>query len=115
MNFTKKLKYGSLALLRLFGLKISKHLLLEFAKDYLLESERKGMCECINKSLIFFDVNTIYDNDELFPMFNPDFCEVNYRSRPSYNTYWWYRDDKESRIKAFEKLINYYKQHKEYI
>lgn len=68
-------------------------------------STREGLCYYIIRAFhqIYDEYITCVDIPTLIPNFNTIFCKGN-------NTvYWWPICDTESRIKAFDKLIKYYK------
>lgn len=47
---------------------------------------------------------------KLIPEFNPKFLNS---SETDIHSYWWFRDDKRSRLEAFDKLINLYEKKNE--
>lgn len=83
---------------------------LQKAKDIFLHRIQvymyTGMCVCI-KSAIYEDAFCV--TKELFnkniPEFNPKFLEAITPDKP----FWWPPDQHEPRIKAFDKLIELYK------
>lgn len=112
----KILKFKYYQILKRLGCKIPKHVVLEYAKEtYLTKNKkwgREGMCYHIEDACAYFYIfpRGVY----YFTKFNPRFCEAEHVAM-SYRTYWWNARKKEPRIKAFDKLIKYYKEHKEYI
>lgn len=59
--------------------------------------------------LSFMAANSKYFNipiDSVIPEFNRDFLNAKYKQGKF--SIWWLRDDRESRIKAFDKLIEIY-------
>lgn len=75
------------------------------AKRYFQEGVNDFMCHC------FMLVDTKYRNqriDRIIPEFNQDFLNAKKKSSDPRWTLWWSRDDRESRIKAFDKLIEVY-------
>ncbi len=84
--------------------------ILKKAKDlFLRHSEYWGMCHCIRLSYLNKEVGSgdLAPNPSyMFPKFNREFLEAP-KNRYSM-AYWWDTSDRESRIKAFDKLIKYY-------
>ena len=66
-----------------------------------------GLCSCIGDVLCnrFYELYIDKSYRSIIPKFNPKFLggEVHLSG------YWWEKSDTESRIKAFDKLIEYYK------
>lgn len=80
---------------------------LKEAKTLYESGDSTGMCASINIALFnngFVHVNNI---QECIPKYDRKFLNA-----PNNNCYlwWWPKDDRESRIKAFDKLIGYYSQ-----
>lgn len=67
-----------------------------------------GMCYFIDSAFCTkFKVTILYsDIEKVIPEFNPDFFET----VPNKQNYWWNIFDQESRIKAFDILINIYEE-----
>ncbi len=83
--------------------------ILKKAKRYYLAGIRehyyKGMCYYIGKVLFKSNVNFAYNTiQDYIPKFTPKFCG----GKPDFLGYWWDTFDTISRIKAFDKLIDYY-------
>lgn len=71
------------------------------AKRYFQEGKNDFMCHC------FMSVSTKYCKypiDSIIPEFNRDFLNANF----NIGHVWWSWLDRESRIKAFDKLIETY-------
>lgn len=70
------------------------------AKRYFEKGKTNLMCES------FAMVSTKYEKpiDSIIPEFNVDFLDANYKRK----LVWWDWWDRESRIKAFDKLIEVY-------
>lgn len=82
--------------------------LLEQAKnDYINSKYPLGMCNAIaNAYLRIYNDSLDYDNiAHIIPKFNIEFLNGVLHSFG----YWWLLNDYKSRIKAFDKLIKYYK------
>lgn len=82
--------------------------LLETAKNlYINYKYPLGMCNAIaNAYLKIYNDSLDYDNIiRIIPKFNVEFLNGVLHSFG----YWWYMYDTKSRIKAFDKLIKYYK------
>lgn len=94
-------------------------------KMYLKEGiGRTGMCHCIDNAMRLFILKKLHDDPYLygfddisydyielvFPEFNP----VTLSAKPNSNPrgYWWSVNDFQSRIRAFDKLIEIYKKTK---
>ena len=83
--------------------------ILKEAKEFLLKSDKYiGMCECIRcvcelNSIKYF---TLYYIEQNIPEFNSIY--LTNKDIPIC-LFWWPLCDKQSRIKAFDKLINLYK------
>ena len=112
----KILKFKYYQILKRLGCKIPKYVILEHAKLlYIDKYSIHGMCYVLVKTLKLYN---IYDFPErIFSKFNYNFCEgklIN-MTVDSYQSYWWMVFNTKDRIKAFDKLIKYYKEHKEYI
>ena len=88
-------------------------------KDKELLQGTRGMCYCLNKVLHdqeefscpyyrieFIGYSTLLHN---FPEFNPKY----FKSTASIYEYWWDVKDTESRLKAFDTLIELYKNNTE--
>lgn len=80
----------------------------DFKERIITDSFPLGMCFFIGKEL---SKHSVYDCNyddiiKFIPEFNPEFCEGNINK----TWYWWHINDTESRIRAFDKLINLYKQ-----
>lgn len=112
----KILKFKYYQILRELGFKISKHVVLEYAKLlYVNKHISNGMCYSIARALKYYD---IYELPRyVFDKFNYAFCKGKSVIKTSnfYDSYWWELENTKDRIKAFDKLIKYYKEHKEYI
>ena len=83
--------------------------ILKYAKDCyvkLTPYDHKGMCICVYFALLYkYGMDFSYpDIDNLIPEFNPDFLDGKINAQ----NYWWNIFDKESRIAAFDTLINTY-------
>lgn len=64
-----------------------------------------GMCFAFNHTANRICINISYNDIEyIIPEFNPT-----YLNAPRKEGYWWIFDDYKSRIKAFDKLIDCYK------
>ncbi len=84
---------------------------LKEAKDLYLIGRRHnyGMCFYLEKVLKKYGYRPFLeycDISDYIPKYNRKFCNANYRK----DSYWWDLYDVESRVKAFDKLINYYSQ-----
>lgn len=85
---------------------------LKEAKEFLLKSNKYiGMCECIKcvcelNSIKYTTIHCIRQN---IPEFNYLYLVSSKGMDISIYYYWWYPSDKQSRIEAFDKLINLYK------
>ena len=82
---------------------------LKEAKEFLLKSnEYTGMCECIKCvcELNSIKYTTLYCIKQNIPEFNSIYLTG--KDIPVF-LFWWPLGDKQSRIKAFNKLINFYK------
>ena len=82
---------------------------LKEAKKYYINIdpyERKGICFCIYIAFVKkFGIDFSYPEfDNLIPEFNPEFLG----GKINPQNYWWSIFDKESRIEAFDTLINTY-------
>lgn len=79
---------------------------LKQAKEIFLERKNIGMCYAI--TLVHWKYHkSMYPRfSENLPEFNREFLNPN--SNPD-NPYWWDRNDVESRITAFDRLIEIYK------
>lgn len=112
----KNLKFKYYQILKRLGCKIPKYVILEHAKLlYIDKYHYHGMCYVIEKTLKSYNIYGL--PRYIFAKFNYNFCEGKQISMTvdSYQSYWWDVSNTEDRIKAFDKLINYYKEHKEYI
>lgn len=95
------------------------------AKECYLNNEViHGMCNAFSKAILYspdLEGKIMYRNEwipALIPEFNFDFLDGNRNTKayesyergdlPLMDIYWWEMDDKESRIKAFDKLIGIY-------
>lgn len=86
-------------------LKCIKNAKKRFIKDRSINITSHGVCYYLGKEL-FGDRIFIYDNiKNIIPIFTPQFFNNN---RCAYG-YWWDAFDTQSRINAFDKLINHYK------
>lgn len=112
----KTIKFKYYQILKILGCKIPKYVILEHAKLlYIDKYSIHGMCYVITKTLKYYD---IYDLPKyIFDKFNYKFCggKSVIRTFDAYDSYWWEVSNTKDRIKAFDKLIKYYKEHKEYI
>lgn len=82
--------------------------LLETAKNiYINDEYHTGMCCAISNAYlrIYDDTLGYSDITRIIPKFNTNFLNA---ALNSYG-YWWLMRDRKSRIKAFDKLIKYYK------
>lgn len=112
----KILKFKYYQILKRLGFKIPKYVVCQYAKSYYLKISYKndlGMCNAIEMACFYFNIYPSFAHLN-FPEFNPVFCEAE-SPLMSYGVFWWNVRSKEPRIKAFDKLIKYYKEHKEYI
>lgn len=86
-----------------------------------LEANLISILQEMDHPLYKFDGRIMYRNEwipALIPEFNFDFLDGNRNTKAHesyergeqsiWEIYWWERDDKESRIKAFDKLISIY-------
>jgi hypothetical protein len=72
----------------------------------LREEELPTLCWCIIESFKLQNIRVLYEEiSQYIPMINPIFLKVKKIS----DDYWWSPFNTEKRIKAFDKLINYYK------
>lgn len=112
----KTIKFKYYQILKRLGYKIPKYIVLEYAKQTYLTKTKKwgkqGMCYHIENAFAFF--NLPFKSIKHFPKFNAEFCDADC-SNYTRSMYWWNVDKRRCRIKAFDKLIKYYKEHKEYI
>lgn len=90
--------------------------LIILAKLFYLESERypiRGMCRSFYLAMVVKGYILEYHDIEykdirrIIPEFNLEFLEA---KKYDIDWYWWHINDTESRIRAFDKLINLYKQ-----
>lgn len=112
----KELKFKYYQILKRLGFKIPKYVILEHAKLlYIDKYSIHGMCYVITKDLKCYNIDNF--PKQIFNKFNYNFCEGKLISMTvdSYQSYWWDASNTKDRIKAFDKLIKYYKEHKEYI
>ena len=66
-----------------------------------------GMCAHISKAIYHLHEKIVYYSDII--LFIPEFtCEYLNNGKKLPSGYWWYTFDKNSRIKAFNKLIRIY-------
>lgn len=72
------------------------------AKQHYLTGEERFMCFCF-RSVNWNKYLTTEAIQERIPEFNPTFCEATFKGEA-----WWPYVDRESRIKAFDKLIEIY-------
>lgn len=72
------------------------------AKQLYLTGKGRFMCLCF-KEVNYNKYITTEAIQKRIPEFNPKFCEATYNSSA-----WWPWVDRESRIKAFDKLIEIY-------
>lgn len=72
------------------------------AKQLYLTGKERFMCLCF-KEVNYNKYISTEAIQKIIPEFNPKFCEATYNS-PA----WWLTEDRESRIKAFDKLIETY-------
>lgn len=94
-------------LLRKLGFKVPKHIILEYAKFIFKKKPYFSIHFNINTAIAYYTDGSISDSaEEYFQMLNPDFCEASIIAP----RFWWIPDDVESRLKALDKLIKYYKQ-----
>lgn len=77
------------------------------AKRYFQEGMIDFMCLCFMRVSIKY---CKYPIDSIIPEFNRDFLNAEYNGL----SIWWDRDDRESRIKAFDKLIDTYSKKRRY-
>ena len=64
-----------------------------------------GMCMYLGLYLYLYNTHINYDKiKDIIPVFTPQFFNTN---KNKY-AYWWNIDDTQSRINAFDKLINHY-------
>ena len=73
------------------------------AKKYYQEGRANYMCNALHMVDIKYREKSI---DSIIPEFNRDFLNAKYKQY--YHTAWWDSSDRESRIKAFDKLIEVY-------
>lgn len=76
------------------------------AKQIFLKGEASFMCYCFRK-VNPIKYYTIIDISEIIPEFRP-VTFINNVDPNKYNGAWWPVTDRESRIKAFDKLIEIY-------
>lgn len=71
-----------------------------------------GMCWHLKLALYNNGINVAYNKEipKYIPMFVPEFFGLHVDV--PYDYHWWILSDKESRIKAFDKLIKYYENNK---
>lgn len=113
----KTIKFKYYQILKRLNCRIPKHIVIEYAKSHYLRVSyiiRLGMCDALEYACRYFGIYGTKKIHGNFPEFNPIFCEAS-NSIKSYDVFWWDVRDEESRIKAFDKLIKYYKEHKKYI
>ena len=112
----KTIQFIYYRILKRLGYKIPKYIVIEYAKETYLTKTKKwgkhGMCYHIDHAFTFFNIPISFIID--FSKFNADFCNADHLC-DSRSQYWWDIDKTRCRIKAFDKLIKYYKEHKEYI
>ncbi len=109
----KTIKFKYYQILKRLGCKIPKYVILEYAKElYLKHRYPLGMCSFIEGACSYFWIYPI--GVYYFTKFNPRYCEADHPDM-SHRIFWWSVRKQEPRIKAFDKLIKYYKEHKEYI
>lgn len=72
------------------------------AKQLYLADKEQFMCLCF-RWVNYDKYRTTEAIQKRIPEFNPEFCEATFKDFA-----WWLQDDRESRIKAFEKLIEIY-------
>lgn len=81
------------------------------AKDYYIKNSYLGMCNAFNRTLFlnyFKYIEGIGSNNWIknnIPEFNAEYLTG---IKKSYNEFWWNLNDTDSRIAAFDKLINLY-------
>lgn len=112
----KMIKFKYYQILRRLGFKIPKYIILENARSlYIDKYHYCGMCYVIARTLKCYDIYGLPKH--IFKKFNYNFCEGKLISITfdSYDSYWWSISNTKDRIKAFDKLIKHYKEHKEYI
>lgn len=87
-------------------LKEAKIIYLNYIKSDKFNKEAIGLCYCIaNAYNNKYNKSILYDNIKyIIPKFNKEFFNIK-----TYYCYWWPIFNTESRIKAFDKLIFYYK------
>lgn len=113
----KTIKFKYYQILRTLGYNIPKYVVIQYAKSYYLRVSKNsllGMCDALETACRYFDIyppKAVYRN---FTEFNPIFCEAD-NPKFTYGVYWWNARKKEPRIKAFDKLIKFYKENKEYV
>ena len=88
-------------------LKEAKILYIIYAKSDIYYRVIRGLCYCITKSYKKKYNKYLYYDEIIYiiPKFTKEFCNA----EPNMDVYWWKPYDAESRIKAFDKLIFYYK------
>lgn len=79
--------------------------IVKLAKSIFMDSFYLGMCPCFCKALLQNKYH-FSEISKIIPEFNREFLEA--QKDRNYSLWWWDPMDKESRIKAFDKLIHYY-------
>lgn len=80
------------------------------AKEIYMCWDYKGMCSCISASITreFGEQHSWYQSSDIqkfIPEFNVEFLEA---TTPEY-VFWWHVTDRQSRLNAFDKLIECYR------
>lgn len=79
---------------------------LKDAKKYYEDGRSVGMCRSIKFALFVNGILTDEPIVEYISKYNKKFLNV----EDTYGSFWWAPNDRKSRIKAFDKLIDYYSQ-----
>ena len=110
------LKFEYYKVIRRLGFKIPKHIVLQYARYIFINKYKyRGMCYSITESCRYFKINDFIE--VIFNKFTYKFCGGKniLPNSYTYDHYWWHFRNVNDRLKAFDKLIEYYKEHKEYI
>ena len=93
--------------------RIKTYIVLEKAKERIENGDNRFCCYSIcNVLIVYLSYVKINNINKLIPKFNSKYLTGEEKSS---NNYWWDENDKESRIKALDRLVKEYKESGEYI